>query len=466
MRVLATLVTALLSACTATGPMSDSTPPVAVPTTWTAPTPTDASNPALADWWLRFNDQTLTTLIAQALQANPGIQSAQAALRQARAQRDVQQANSGPSLTASGSAQRSRSGNADASNRFQAGFDASWEPDIFGGNRASLAASEADLLAAGTGLADVQVSLAAEVASTYIELRGLQTRLGIARRNLAAQADTLQITRWRVQAGLASSLDQEQAVAAHAQTQAQIPALQSSLDQTANALAVLTGRPPGALQGSTTAVAPIPQAPAAMAVSLPAATLRQRPDVRTAEHRVSAALARVSAADAARYPSFRIGGSLGLSALTLGTLTDGASVVRSLLASVSVPLLDGGVAQAQIRSQQAALEQTRASYATTVLSALKDVEDALVALRGDQERLEQLQVAAGAAANADLMARQRYESGLIDFRTVLDTQRSLLSTQDSVASAQATLATDHVRLYKALGGGWSPEDTLTPNTVR
>ena len=311
----------------------------------------------------------------------------------------------------------------------------------------------------------MQVSLAAEVAASLIELRGLQSRLDIAQRNLAAQSETLQITRWRVQAGLASSLDLEQAIAAQAQTQAQIPALQASLAQARNALSVLTGQAPGALDATLGAVAPVPQPPADIALSLPAETLRQRPDVRTAEHRISAALARVAAADAARYPSFRLGGSLGLSALTLGTLTDGASVVRSLLASVSVPLLDGGAAKAQVRAQEAALEQARAGYASTVLTALQDVEDALVAIQGDRERLAHLQTAAEAAVNAELLARQRYQSGLIDFRTVLDTQRTLLSAQDSVASAQASLSTGHVRLYTALGGGWAP-DTAAPSAAR
>ncbi len=453
-----------LTAC-ATAPAPSDPLPLAVPAAWTAaPTGSRPATP-LADWWQRFSDPALGALVTQALQANPGVRSAQAALLQARAQRDVQQANNGPSLSASGSAQRSRSGAADASSRFQAGFDASWEPDLFGGNRASLDASEAEARASETSLADVQVSLAAEVAASLIELRGLQSRLDIAQRNLAAQSETLQITRWRVQAGLASSLDLEQAIAAQAQTQAQIPALQTSLAQARNALSVLTGQAPGALDATLGAVAPVPQPPADIALSLPAETLRQRPDVRTAEHRISAALARVSAADAARYPSFRLGGSLGLSALTLGTLTDGASVVRSLLASVSAPLLDGGAAKAQVRAQEAALEQARASYASTVLTALQDVEDALVAIQGDRERLARLQTAAEAAVNAELLARQRYQSGLIDFRTVLDTQRTLLSAQDSVASAQASLATGHVRLYKALGGGWIP-DTAAPSAAR
>ena len=470
--VLALTVALLLSACASLSPTGAALPDTPLPARWSAPGGSitqGASAQALAQWWQRFDDPALTALVTQALQANTNVRGAQAALLQARAQRDVQAATLGPSLGASGSAQRSRSGDTDATNRFQAGFDASWEPDVFGGNQSGVNASEADTRAAETSLADVQVSLAAEVAVTYIELRSLQTRLAIARSNLAAQTETLQITRWRVQAGLASSLDLEQAVAASEQTAAQLPSLQTGVAQALSGLAVLTGQAPGTLeatlQAGLTTPAPIPQAPAALALALPAETLRQRPDVRTAEHRISAALARVSQADAARYPSFRLGGSLGLSALTLSTLGNGASVVSSLLASVSVPLLDGGAAVARVRAQEAALEQARTSYQGTVLAALKDVEDALVSLQGNQERLVRLQAASGAAANAELLARQRYESGLIDFRAVLDTQRTLLSTQDSVATTQANLSADLVRLYKSLGGGWTPEAVDTGGGV-
>jgi NodT family efflux transporter outer membrane factor (OMF) lipoprotein len=326
---------------------------------------------------------------------------------------------------------------------------------VFGGNRSAVNATTADAQAAEASLASVQVSIAAEVAVTYIELRGLQARLAIAQGNLAAQRETLQLSRWRAQAGLVSSLDVEQAVAASEQTSAQIPLLHTNAAQALNSLAVLSGQAPGALQATLPAAA-VPQAPADLALALPADTLRQRPDVRAAERRISAALARVAQADAARYPSFQLGGSLGLNALTLGTLTSGASVVRSLLASVSVPLFDGGAARAQVRAQEAALEQARVAYQGTVLTALKDVEDALVSLQGNRERLARLQAAAEAARNADLLAGQRYASGLIDFRSVLETQRTLLSTQDGVEATRASLSADHVRLYKALGGGWTP----------
>ena len=455
----------LLSGCAGMAPPGRGVPALAVPAAWSPSAedaiPADAvplsANPAaLAQWWQRFGDVQLSGLVVQALQANPTVRSAQAALQQARAQTEVQGAGLLPRLGTSASVQRARSGGNSAGNRFQAGFDASWEPDVFGGRRASLSASEADSRAAEASLGNVQVSLAAEVALNYITLRSLQERLAIAQSNLASQQETLQISQWRLQAGLVTSLVTEQARAATAQTAAQVPALEASLAQSRHALAVLTGQPPGALEDALRAPRPVPAPPPALALAFPAETLRQRPDVRVAEERVTAALARVLQADAARYPDFRLSGSLGLSALTLGALTNGASVAQSLLAGFNFPLFDGGAARAQVRVQQAAAEQARLAYESTVWAALTDVEDTLVQLRGNRERLVQLRMAAAAAANAALLAQDRYTSGLIDFQAVLETQRTQLATQDSVANTAASLSADHVRLYKALGGGWEP----------
>ena len=396
----------------------------------------------------------MSQLVTQALQANTSIRSAQAALQQARALRDVRIASAGPGLTLSGSAGRSQTEFSDATNSFKAGLDASWEIDIFGANRSNINASEADTQVAVASLRDIQVSIAAEVALAYIQLRGYQAQLAIAQSNLSSQKETLQITQWRAQAGLVTSLEVEQAQTAVAQTAAQVPALQTSLAQNRHSLAVLTGQRPLDLDNMLTPSLPIPSAPAELAKPIPANTLRQRADVRAAEHRISAALARVDAADAARYPSFNLGGSLSLSALTLAGLANGATLAGSLLGSVSVPLFDGGAAKNQVLAQEAALEQARAAYQATVLTALKEVEDALVTLKNDRERLSLQQLAARSAANADLLAQNRYASGLIDFQTVLQTQRTLLSTQDSVASLQASISADQVRLVKALGGGW------------
>ena len=447
----------LLQGCAHRAPVASESPGAALPVAWNAPLPAGVAVLPQADdlarWWERFGDPQLSALVAQALQAHPSALSAQAALRQARAQARVQAAGMLPDVSLSGSAQRSRSGG-QTGNSFQVGLDAGWEPDLFGRLDAGVQASEADARAAQASLEQVHVSLSAEVALQYISLRSLQQRLAIAQRNLETQQQTLQITDWRVQAGLATSLVAEQARAAAEQTAAQVPQLQASLAQARHALAVLTGQAPAALDAALAAPQAVPQPSQALALDIPADTLRQRPDVRVAQERVQAALARASQADAARYPSLRLSGSLGLRALTLGALGDSASLVHSLLGSVAVPLFDGGATQAQVQVQQAALEQARQAYQLAVLTALKEVEDALVALQGEAARLAHLQQATQAAGNAALLAQQRYASGLIDFASVLETQRTQLATQDALATSQANLGSNHVRLFKALGGGW------------
>lgn len=452
---LTTALAMILGGCASGSPPAQGTPDLVPPTAWSTGATSALPATSLAQWWQRFNDPLLSTLVTQALQANTTVRSAKAALQQSRALRDVKGAGLLPGLSGSGSAGRSRSGDAEASNSFRVGLDASWEPDVFGGQRSALGAAEADAQAAQASLADVQVSMAAEVALAYLQLRGQQAQLRIARDNLASQKETLQITDWRAQAGLITALEVEQARAASEQTSAQIPTLEAALASTRHSLAVLTGQPPAALDSLLAAVQPVPEAAPDLALSIPAQTLRQRADVRAAEHRVSAALARVSAADAARFPSFSISGSLGLNARTLAALGNGAAFASALLAGISVPLFDGGAARAQVQAQEAALEQARSGYQAVVLTALKDVEDALVALAGDRARLLHLQTAATAADQAALLAQNRYSSGLIDFQTVLQTQRTLLTAQDSVAGTRTNISTDQVRLYKALGGGWN-----------
>ena len=429
---------------------------VAVPATWSNAVATPSA-PALAAWWRRFDDPQLAALVTQALQANTDVRTAQAALRQSRAQRDVAAGGLLPSLGAGASAQRSKSGDNDAQTSYQAAFDASWEPDSFGGTASGVAAADADTRAAASSLANVQVSIAAETAVTYLELCALELRLAIARDNLASQEETLQIADWRTQAGLTTSLDVEQARTSTELTRSQLPALAASIAATRSSLAILTGVTPEALQSSLKIPATVPVADDALALAFPAETLRQRPDVRQAEDRVSAAASRVQQADAARYPSFRLGGTLGVAALTLGGLTGGSSLVTALLGSVSVPIYSGGALTAQVRAQEAALEQARIAYEAVVLASLKEVEDALVTVATSRERLATLRRAAEAARNASLLARFRYNSGLSDFQSVLQTQATVLSVEDGVANAQATLGVAHVRLYKALGGGWEPE---------
>lgn len=447
-----------ISSCTSAPPERPVSTVVQVPAAWSV---TDGSATAgtspLAQWWSHFADPQLTTLVSAALRSNTSIMGAQAALRQARAERDVAAAAVFPTIDGSASALRSRSGDSEGSS-FETGLDATWELDIFGANRSALRASEAAARASLATLGDMQISIAAEVALTYITLRGAQDRLAIASANLDSEQEILQITLWRLQAGLVTSLEAEQARAAVEQTRAQLPALLTSIGQSGHALAVLTGQPPAALSAWLSEPKAVPRAPVGLKLAIPAETLRQRPDVRAAEHQVTAALARVAQASAARAPNFQLGGSLGLSALTPGSLINAASLVSTLLAQVSIPVFDAGARGAQVRVQEAAIEQARVAYQATVLTALSEVEDALIALGGDRERLSRLQLAAEAAANASLLARQRYSSGLVDFQVVLETQRTQLTTQESVATATADLSADHVRLYKALGGGWNSSE--------
>ena len=447
----------MIAGCSHTSQFAGQSEAVDVPVQWqgTGAQPKQQTPEDLSQWWQRFGDAQMTGLIEQALQANPSVQSAQAALRQARAQLDGQEASRMPNASAGLDGSRSWEDGDNGRSNYAARASASWEPDFWGRQANAVKAGEANVQAAVATLEGSHVTLAAEVALNYIELRSLQNRLQIAQDNLRIQRENQQITEWRVQAGLATSLDAEQARSSTAQTAAQIPSLEASLAKTRHALAILTGQAPSALDGALSAVKPLPVAANNLAMTLPADTLRQRPDVRAQEQKVIAAVANLSSQERANFPTLRLSGSLGVSALTLGAL-GGATLAQSIAAALSAPLFDAGANRAQIRVQQAAVEQARINYRSTVLTALQEVEDALVQLQGDKDRLVQLQISEEAARNAQLLANQRYSSGLVDFQTVLDTQRTLLTTQDNVANAQAAISNDYVRLYKALGGGWQP----------
>lgn len=432
---------------------------VTVPGTWDASqgTSNQAATGDLSAWWQRLGDPILSNLIERAQAASPDIRSARARLRESRARRDLAAANRMPSVSAPGSARGSRNGSpAATTGSFSAGFDASWEPDIFGATGSALRAAEADLLATTADLHGTHVSLAAEVALSYVELRSYQARLDIARRNLASQAETLQLTEWRLQAGLVSEVDAAQARTNHEQTRAQLPALETSVAEAGHRLAILLGLAPGALSETLAAPAPVPVAPTEIAIGIPADTLRQRPDVRAAELRLLAENARLAQAQAGRYPSASLTGSIGLDAVT-GAISGGTSLAASLAASVVQKIFDAGRIRRQIEIQDAAQEQALVSYEAAILTALEDVENALVSLAKTREREEALASAAASAQNAVSMARNRYSAGLADFQTVLDTERTALSIEDSLASTHGQATTAVITLYKALGGGWSPD---------
>jgi NodT family efflux transporter outer membrane factor (OMF) lipoprotein len=403
--------------------------------------------------------------VDEALLANNDVRTAQAQLREPRARRTAALAGFLTGLDASGSGSRSmasrQSGTGLTRESYNAGLDASWELDVFGGIRRGFEAAGADLEAAEAGLHAARVSIAAEVGLGYLEMRSLQQRLRIARDNLSSQSETLQLTRWRAQAGLADSQDVAQALSSREQTRAQIPALETSLAETRHSLDILLGLAPGTLRERLDAEGDLPEPPAEIAVGIPADTLRQRPDVRAAERALAAETARVGVAEAARYPSFTLSGSVGLEALTLGALGNSGAETWTLLGGITAPIFDAGRLRAQVHIQDAVRERALVAYEQTVLEALRDVEDALVSLARARERSETLKSAVGAAHSAADMARQRYTAGLIDFQSVLDTERSVLSLEDSLASARADTVLALVRLYKAMGGGWQPQPGQT-----
>lgn len=464
-----TMVAALgLPGCATRLPAPDPAQAVTMPPAWA--TPVRASLPAQVpapDWWRAFGDATLDRLVEATLKANPDVASAQANLRQARALRVAAGAALRPTLQLGASAQRTQPLSRGGSSSFDVGFDAAWEPDLFGGGAHTEAAAAAEVRASELSLAAVQVSLAAEVAAAYVQLRGTQLREQLARENLELQQQTLQIARWRQRAGLVTALDVEQASAAVEQTSAQLPALAAAAAQTRHALATLAGRPPQALgaliDDALAASAALPRLPVPASAGIPAALLRRRADLRAAEAQLQAAAARVAAVDAERHPTLALRASLGWSALTLPTLGS-AGAVASLLASAAQPLFDGGLRDARLDAQRAAFDAAQAGYRGRVLVALQEVEDALAGMQSAELRLASLRAAEASASEAARLAELRYRSGLVDFQTVLDTQRTRLAAQDSRAGAESDRLVGHVRLVKVLGGGWGDEPPPGPET--
>ena len=462
--IAAVLVAVSLTGCASVGPDYVPQAPDA-PAAWSR---LEEGGPAhdghtgdISGWWRALNDPLLTTLVDEALLANHDVRDARARLRAARARRAVALAGFFPGLDASGSGSRAMSsreaGTGLTRENYGVGLDASWELDVFGGARRDFEAAGADLQASEASLNAAQVSLAAEVALSYVEMRSLQQRLRIAQANLASQSETLQLTRWRAQAGLADSQDVAQALSSREQTRAQIPALETTLAETQHSLDILLGMTPGSLRHRLDAGEGLPQPSENIAVGIPADVLRRRPDVRAAERLLAAETARVGVAEAARYPSFTLSGSVGLEALTLGALGNSGAETWSLLGGITAPIFQAGRLRAQVEVQDAAREQALVAYEQAILEALRDVENALVSLARSGQRAEALEIAAGAARSAADMARQRYASGLVDFQPVLDAERNALSTEDSLASARADRVLALIRLYKALGGGWSPQ---------
>lgn len=462
------LLAALLSGCGTLFPWSGpdyQAPELSVPAQWTTPLPADktATTPppqrALAHWWRQLGDAQLDRLIEEALANSPDLHLAQARLRQARASRELAEGGRYPSLSASVNANRGKSPSLPTQNTYIAGFDASWEIDLFGGIQRGVEAARADQAASEASLNQARVSLVAEVAQTYVEVRSYQQRLAIARDNLASQSETAQIVEWRYQAGLTAQSDVEQARASREQTRASLPDLETGRTAAENRLSILLGRHPGSLKDAFNSPAILPALPARIATGIPADTLRQRPDLIAAERTLAAETARIGQKQAQRFPSLNLGASFGWQAYRFSALGTSGALARTLSGTLAALLFDGGKLRSQVEIQNAVQEQALITYQKSVLTALEEVENALKAYAAGHDRVEARRAAAEAAKNAATLTRQMYQSGLSDFQKVLESERTRLTAEDNLATAEASLRTSLIQLYKALGGGWTPDNT-------
>lgn len=451
-----------LGAC-AVGP--DYTPPALdLPQRWSS-VASSRPGPALGEWWRRFRDPALNALVAEAVAGNLDVAQAKARIREARATREQAVGALFPQVDAGASATRARSA-AVTRNSFRAGFDSSWEIDLFGARDRAVEAATYGADAAVDDLDAVLLTLVGDVASGYVEARGLQARIALARRTARAQRETEALTRTRFQAGDISAIDTARATAQAASTEAQIPTLETALAQARHRLAILAGRPPAALRSVFARPAAVPATPAPPRAGIPADVLRRRPDVRAAERLLAQATARIGEADAARYPSVSLTGSISTSALKLGDLAKNSAIGWSIGPSLSVPIFNGGELAAAVDAARARRDQSDAALRLAVLTALQDVEDALVGLRQERRRLASLSQAAAASGEATRLSRALYASGGASFLDVLDAQRSLYSAEDSLIQSRIALATQFIALNKALGGGWlEPVDVATPAVI-
>jgi multidrug efflux system outer membrane protein len=431
-------------------------PAVDLPSGWKETAPVATAGPANAAlWWRNFQDAELTSLVERGLQDNLDVQLAEARLRQARAARGVVIGGLLPGLTASGSALRGvAKPDAATANTFQAGLDAIWELDIFGGTRRNLESANAAAEAARANLGDVQVTLAAEVALDYLQVRSSQEQIAIAQENLSAQQHTAGLIHQRLTAGFSSALDAANADAQVATTASTIPPLKTSLQQAIHALSVLLGHPPADLVDELLPPGAIPPMPPAVPVGLPSDLLRRRPDIRAAEAQLHATTAQIGVAVADFFPQFSLTGTANYQSNVLRSLFAADNLAWSAGPGVTWPIFQGGSILANVRVQQALRDQAGVTYRKTVLVALEEVEDALVALDNEEDHRKALAEAVVQNRHALELSTSLYTQGQADFLTVLVAEGSLYASQTALAQSRQAAAADIVALYKALGGGW------------
>ena len=444
-----------------------------VPDAWSVTAAPSAED--LTAWWRRFDDPVLTRLVEQAAGSNLDIAQAIARLRQAREALISSRADLLPTLSGSASYGRSetlRGGGTSVTlpdgtvtstggggrNSFSLGLDASYQLDLFGGIGSGVRASRADYEAAGFDYATTLLSVESEVARNYVLARAYQAQLDNARASLAIQDDNLEIAGFRVKAGLVSSVDEEQARASRAQTAASVPQIEQQYNAAVSRIAVLTGQAPGALKPLLAPAQPIPTGPDQVAAGIPADVLRQRPDVRAAERNLAAATAQIGVAKAQLFPALNLSGSISANATSLANIFD--TITGSLFSGISQAIFNGGRLNAQVRSSRAAADGAFAAYKSSVLGALEDVENAIVALQSATERERQFAIALDASTNGAILARSQYRSGLTDFTTLNTQEAALISARDGLVQARSDKATALIALYVALGGGW--DSTAAP----
>ncbi|WP_343526670.1 efflux transporter outer membrane subunit [Sphingomonas sp.] len=464
------LASAALSGCTV-GPDYHPAAPrtLGVPDTWSVPA-VNAQAQDLGRWWRSFNDPLLAELVEQAVVANTDVVQAVARLRQARESLVQSRSSLLPTVSGSTGYQRNENlrgggrsftlpdgtvvdtGGGGGSNSYTVGLSASYQLGLFGELRRTVEATRATYEGAGFTYAATLLTVESELARNYVLARAYQAQLANARASLALQDDNLEIAGFRVRAGLVSSLDAEQARGQRAQTAATIPTIEQQYNAAVSRLGVLTAQAPGALKARLEVVRPIPQGPAVIGVGIPADILRRRPDVRAAERNLAAATARIGVAQAALYPALAMSGNINTAATSLGSLGD--AITGSLFAGLTQAIFNGGRLRSQVRNAQALAEQNYAAYQGTVLTALEDVENAIVALNTARERERQFAIQLDAARNSALLARSQYRSGLTDFTTLSQQEAALLSAENGLVQARSDAATAQVSLFAALGGGW------------
>jgi len=470
----AVLALLILQGCAAVGPNYEK-PEIQTPDAWTEKVAEEVAkgpDSSLQTWWTVFEDPVLDGLIERCRQENLNLKIAVSRVNESRTVLAITRGEKLPVVDAAASASLMKlsddgplqevapAGGFDTRGLFQLGVDAVWEIDVFGRVRRTIEAAGAVYEASVEDYRDVMVTLFAEVALAYTEVRGAQQRIVYARDSVEAQRESLALALDRYENGVTSKLDVAQAEANLAATQASIPSLEISLNQALNRLAVLLGQDAGSLHTELAATGPIPRPREAIGVGVPADVLRQRPDIRRTERLLAAQTAQIGVATAELYPRFGLSGFFGLQSRSLGNLFDSSSVTFGLNAPIQWNIFSGGRVRNNIRVQDEKANQRLLQYENKVLLAIEEVENAIVGFNLNTTRRDFLETATTATAEAVDLVIVQYETGLTDFNNVVTTQRDLFAQQDQLVATEAEVVMNLIALYKALGGGWDLDQTI------